>query len=331
MLSLRWATLLLLLLVAGLMAWFWPPPPLPHDEVLLEIPVMHRMGDLQVQLDKVAHEGRVYFVPVNRAFVPMAHNFALWANRTTPPVTNVLYVALDEPARHELMELGLPVWLYEGEEALEQEATEFRTPKYNRIVRAKWILVHAMLELGVEPILVDADIVLVRNPWNYMQDLPRCDLTLGSDSMPPWILENSERRFSYYESTWSWKKAPLMINTGFIWFRNTLATRDLVREFLERPPQKDDQHSLNLLMSRREGHTRINPSPLERRTQCSHYAGVSLNILPHVLFGSQEYFTQFELDAIAFVTPYMIHANYLTGLETKVNLFKKLGLWLVVK
>jgi len=79
----------------------------------------------------------------------------------------------------------------------------------------------------------------------------------------------------------------------------------------------DDQEEFRVFLRNRAHRNstdqKINLSFLERASQCSTFADLSLNVLSPVLFGSQRMFFQYRAaDSIA-VTPYVVHFNWLKG------------------
>jgi len=65
--------------------------------------------------------------------------------------------------------------------------------------RHKWELAKRGLESHLDIIIIDIDVVVLRNPLNFLFDLPYCDLSAYPENLPAQVLRSYENRFSHHE------------------------------------------------------------------------------------------------------------------------------------
>jgi len=274
----------------------------------------------------------VALVELNLGFLPMFYNFVNFTKSASPPMDNIVFVALDDESQLAILAKGFIAYR-DKRKNFSQNAEQFRSSTYNPITLHKWELAKRALDLEYEPLILDLDVIVLRNPLNFMHDLPICDLTVVPDTFPPLLLANNDSRFSGYEDTIG---DYVNINTGLILFRNTRNSVDLVNEFLLPRYRRniDDQEEFRRFLVQRDRNStcqqdrHINLSFKERRLQCSKFACFSLNILPPALFSNQRQCFEFQLAQQTIVTPYTVHFNWIfKGYVDKVRRMRQVGLW----
>ena len=274
----------------------------------------------------------VFVVEVNAAYLELAFNLARTMALTKPPVRNVVWVALDAGA-HEALEARNFTTFFDERDTFSRDRAAFLTPEYLRITRHKLQTITRVLELGFEPIFLDVDVVMLRNPLNFMVDLPRCAASVTTESFG-FLGEDSPRRFSGEMHTGIHVGVPVppeatYINCGFMHF--TADALPVLKEFMAEPPVKDEQNDLNTWLLKRTNAgmpARSNIPWQERGTKCSEMGGLTFNVLSPALFGSQRYVVHGpKLAQAAATLPAMIHYNFVIGTyEDKVALMRADGM-----
>ena len=157
------------------------------------------------------------------------------------------------------------------------QASGFHTNQYADIVLNKWNVVLRLMKLGYDVLLTDADIVYLRNPFNFFADLPVCDLYVAVESGPKTykkLTTPTEARYSIValkQFTFS-----IWINTGFVYFKNNKDTIQMVKEFLKpayRIPGTDDQQEFNMFLQNRKTASNSRYNPNRRDSECSLISG----------------------------------------------------------
>jgi len=257
---------------------------------------------------------------VNHGFLPMAVSFYRHLQNLQPPMNNVLFFALDTVSNDTLVRIGAPTFL-DDHDNMSSHAWGFREGGYNKIVLHKWVLASKILRMGFDCVIVDVDIVFLRNPMvYYFADAPACDALVVVESKN-WGKNNEDR----FEGD----GIGVLINTGLVILRNTETTRTLVTIFLQpqhRYEDLDDQWEFLFFMEKRDRCTpgKRNVPMTQRHTTCSMYGATQVHILPGYLFTSQFYLWQSES---AYLTPFTIHFNYLSGFASKKQKMAEMGLW----
>lgn len=279
----------------------------------------------------------VVVVEVNSGFLDFARNMWLRAGRTKPPLGNLLWVALDAQAHDQLKALpaqngtGRPLVFFDPADKFEPGGTSFRTKAYNDIVKHKWTLLRRVLGLGFNALLLDVDVIVLRNPFGYLADLPACDLLATVDTLPDQGITNGSNPHRWAGGSQRYNTA--WINTGVILWRATPTARALIDDFIAYKPAEqgmDDQHEWNAFLNVQPAtpQARVNLPFLELASQCGVWGNLSVQILPPSLYGSQRHVFEFQLPQNSGETPYTIHFNWLSGAAEKRQKMQVLGLWL---
>jgi len=252
----------------------------------------------------------VIVVEVNSGFLDVTRNFILHVERLIPPLRNIVYAALDEGAAHELRRMKQLTYYPEIRAHEFVNATKYGGPGYNEIVRHKWRLALKLLHRGLHPFILDADVVLLRNPLNFMQDLPDCELTVTAESAGRDTLRSKMNRFGRWmvaDRVAGRTNDMVYTNTGVMWMKPTLNLISALEGFVNSTITNDDQYEFNTLMLRRcrGTNTTVNLPLLQRARNCSSYGNFTMNIMSPVLFGSQRFILGDSLAEDMAVTPYV--------------------------
>lgn len=150
---------------------------------------VRRYADLAAAAGSVAEPMRwgtnvVSFVSGNNAMVKFMLNEMLHIAKHQVPFS-ILWVPLDNEALARLERQGNgTVWdkiATEGKYGAGR--SNFREKAYNEMALVKWDISIALLELGYDVLLLDPDLVLLRNPLPYFETLGRCDISIQMDSL----------------------------------------------------------------------------------------------------------------------------------------------------
>ncbi len=87
-------------------------------------------------------------------------------------LSNYFVIALDGAMAHWLQQNKIPCYYKQGTEEVAQYVTH-NTEQFNKITRLKPYYVLEIIKLGYNVLLLDADVVLIRNPFDYFHSKPR--------------------------------------------------------------------------------------------------------------------------------------------------------------
>lgn len=254
----------------------------------------------------------------NEGFHEMLVNFIHFAKETTPPVENFVVFPLDEKEMQVVR--GMNVRMYWPKDGLSfsPRARNFRSDAYNSIVMHKWVVAEQVMSLGFDPFVVDVDNVFVRNPFNFLMDYAHCDCAATTDSQSMETLEETETR-------WVGQKHKVYINSGFVLWKNSQLSMDIIRTVLKNRKDTDDQNVfcslIDTMMNDYEKagkKNHVNVPAINRHRQCSDLGGFQFSMLPPGLFGSQKMmFEGAHWPERQGFPPYVIHFGYLAGFFNK--------------
>ena len=235
------------------------------------------------------------------------------------------------------------------------DGAEFRQKAYNQMALVKWKLALEFLKLGVDVLVLDPDIVLLRNPIPYFDTIPPCDMSFQIDSFTNYSSNFIKAHGGYSFEDLGNYHIDNFYNTGFILHRSNLRTISHITEYLKHAESEyehganvDDQNIWNHWMQDNMHYANVGiNSPLTERGQyayakivngeCFEYVrnsnssniAISINALTPALFPSRpQLFEVKQLDELL-MRPFMWHANWLFGLESKERLIRENNQWLV--
>jgi Nucleotide-diphospho-sugar transferase len=179
-------------------------------------------------------------------------------------------------------------------------------------------------------LIMDVDVVVLRNPFNYFTDIPACDVAITTDTTPPRITTDNAGRWSESTDT---ADTTVWINTGFMLWRPSNSTKELLEDFAlpkYRIPGMDDQFEFNAYLNGRLRDTpdQANLHFTQRMKICSTMGGLRMHNLSPWLFGSQRHMFEFGLPGSAALAPYVIHYNWLSGFDAKKIKMVADGMWM---
>ena len=281
----------------------------------------------------------VYLCLVNNGFRHFALNLHLAAQMTTPPMRNLVFYALDANVSTYLKHHDVPFVFFDLTPVtvnLSAEASKFRSRDYAKIVGSKAKVAHEVLVLGYDAFILDADIALMRNPSNYIVDIPKCDLTVSVDKATHDLAVPGEGRYSGHN--FEAGLVALKINTGVILWRSTPAAINTLATFLKDkyrtryPRIGDDQYEFNKFMATRSKDNSIDRGFLARHSTCSLYRGVSTYVLSPVFFAVSAGARSPLANALAnmfAVVPYVVHFTDSGDAAGKLGTMRNHSVWLV--
>jgi hypothetical protein len=280
-----------------------PAAPAPSAEAAL-LAVLNKA----TQSNPAALSRLVLVVEANAGFLDFAKNFLHFAQRTKPPVGNLVFASLDARTHDQLTAMGALSFAV-AEASLSSRAEEFRTPAYNSIVLHKFRLAQQVIALGFDCLVVDADVVLLRNPANFFLDMPVCDAAFSCEGVDSTrLLTRSPARYgNLYDHRNN--STPWFVNTGLMLWRSTPPSKRALELFLKskyRLRNADDQLEFNryLALRARDSPGRgLDQGFLERGRSCVSFAGLNVTVLPPVLFSTKPMAFVARLADLAAVTP----------------------------
>lgn len=291
----------------------WNNPPRSEDE--------ERLLGLLKQAAALAHPGfkrTVIILLSNSGFHEMLINFIHFAHKTNPPVLNYIVFPLDQNEFKNVSDMNVRMFWPKDGHNFSPRARNFRSDAYNSIVMHKWVVAEQVMALGFDPFVVDIDNVFVRNPFNFLADYAKCDCAATTDSQSPaTLLENDAR--------WNGQGHKVYINSGFVLWKNTQNSINMIRAVLNNNRRTDDQdvfcEIIDDMMDKyeKEGKNNlVNVPPMERHRQCSDLGGFQFSMLPPGLFGSQKMIFEGAIwPQRQGFPPYVIHFGYLAGFYNK--------------
>ena len=148
-----------------------------------------------------------------------------------------------------------------------------------------------------------------------------------AESMKLALMSDTDVRWSEDGSS-----STVHVNTGFMLWRPTNATKELLDEFLLprfRVQGMDDQFEFNQYLQMKASgiSSTANLHFTQRLAKCSNMGGLQMHILSPWQFGSQRHMFELNLAGSAALAPYIIHYNWLSGFDEKKNKMVADGMW----
>ena len=172
----------------------------------------------------------------------------------------------------------------------------FKSKEYNKITQAKTQIVYNILKLGQNILFSDPDIVFLnKNILNHIHYLAKYS--------PAQIFFSQDQHSNQFH-----------FNTGFYYAKASNYVQELFLRLINEQRKDEsnaiDQFVFNKMIKSNDLNTKIAP-------------------LDHILFASGQVYFHEKINDKYNITPYMVHANYLTGETNKVNAFKSKNLWFI--
>lgn len=240
---------------------------------------------------------------VNRAFIPLLLNLLHSIQRLKiRRLPTILVICEDKDAYIEMSKvmgnfsMNMLLSLTNLHESV-SHATEYKTDDYKSLVQKRVSYIDMFLTKGVNVFYLDSDIVLLDDPFPYFRG--NYDLFIQNEQARPNIVD---------------------LCTGFFYIRANPRTIELVRRWEKLLPNdpSGNQRVFNRLVR-----------SMKKRTLKAKER-LHIKILPTDKFLSGRTFRSFDLPwNQRDPKPIEIHANFLVGRESKVDMLKENNLWFV--
>ena len=228
----------------------------------------------------------------NAAFIDFTENW-LASMRRIGPLPYIIIIAEDATTYHHLANIS-DIHVARAPNYSTNKSLRYGTREYTKFVnkRAQYIL--ELLRQGFDVLFADVDMVWMQDPFPYIKkDLDNFDLCGQLDV-----------------------RNVMAISTGFAYYKSNTTTIQLVEIWIEtmsrRPTQDDNPILIELI---RQGKVKdLKVTYLD----------------PFEFLGGAEYFNDtWREKYIKRLNPVVIHNTYIKGHDTKVERFKRLGLWYI--
>lgn len=232
--------------------------------------------------------------------------------------------ALDEDMYEWCKKRGVPSMLLKGNTVLKNRGQQFITAgdkSFKKMGTVKTKFIQDLLELGIAPILTDADVVWLKDPRSYFKrgTYITADVLVSTDCIDVPADRKDNNGCSHVN-----------FNTGVLHFRPTDAAKAFVQTWKTKVATSTiawmrDQPAFNLITHEGVGGHSLEPAvsvPEERRGTEGHRmvywaanASIRLGVLPNWLFGNgHSYFVQWHhLTHPEDGEPFSVHLTYQYG------------------
>lgn len=278
-------------------------------ELVAEDPLQYaRQSGFAEIASRASCNGELVIVVVNRGAIRLALN--LYASLLKCGVSNILCVALDESSKIALASLGLPVFSDPINMNCEENFAAFGSSSFNKITSLKFVPVISALSLGLSVLFADADVVAMRNPFEYFRR-HSSDLTIqygqGEILNTPDFLKGASPIGKAGD-------ALEYACSGLFYVRPSVGSLSLFRKAIrlladKYDEQYFDQDALNEAMQQPE-------------------EGVIVEVADPLLFPNGGLIIRpSAVRRLSRKNAVMVHANYVVGERQKIRLFKRLRQW----
>ena len=292
------------------------------DKNVIDKELEARLGSRPPELDHV-QPGEELFVTFGTASVTdFVQN---WLESADKLGLSPLFVgALDEDMYEWCKKRGVPSMLLKGNTVLKNRGQQFITAgdkSFKKMGTVKTKFIQDLLELGIAPILTDADVVWLKDPRSYFKrgTYITADVLVSTDCIDVPADRKDNNGCSHVN-----------FNTGVLHFRPTDAAKAFVQTWKTKVATSTiawmrDQPAFNLITHEGVGGHSLEPAvsvPEERRGTEGHRmvywaanASIRLGVLPNWLFGNgHSYFVQWHhLTHPEDGEPFSVHLTYQYG------------------
>ena len=274
--------------------------------------ILSRSGDFYGMLKiKANADNLILLAVVDFAYLNMAINFFETSIKRFH-VTNFIFICLDNKSFSDLQKRGISSFLYQQNVASNVPAA-FATKQFNEKTGIKMKIVTASLMLGFNAMIMDVDIVFLRNPLPHLpldfdlaiqDDLQTWNFTAMGQVIPGFNGSNIESLH--------------VLNTGFMLVRPTYAGVDLMHRTLREVVSMGymDQSALNIVAKRMIDAKSIRLKVLDKQQFA---CGKAYFEEGRQMFGG-------DLDVLK-DTYYIVHNNWIFSKAAKIYRFKEAGMW----
>ena len=271
----------------------WRPPRIEDEHLITSTGASRSTPDLKSALLKYASpvSAVIFLSPADYGFREMALNLYK-TSYARFKLTNHLFVSMDNKLCEYLKIYGANCAQYLGVDIENATtASEYGTDDFRRKVHTKANIIMVALMLHIRVVLVDCDIVFLRDPFPYMNCYD-CDLVIGTAG------------------------AESIVNAGFYSINPTPNSKLLLRgmmDLFKRDPTINEQSAFNYIMNTLKKLDRLKYVVLNE----------SLFQTGNTFFKHNRIFRG-DQPCEECVT---IHNNWIIGYASKIYRFKEYGLW----
>jgi hypothetical protein len=264
-------------------------------------------GRLKPLLQSIARDNTVVVMVANVGVIELLTNFVCAAKSKGISIDHIVVFATDEEGKRVAEELGMTVFYDEGMfgDVPTEHAQVYGDKTFQSMMQIKVISVHLCMELGYNVLFQDVDMVWMRDPLPYLQDISNVG------DFDCYFEDDGARSMRY---------APWFANSGFYYLRNNDRTRYLITSLLYSADQILNHHS------HQQALTHI-------LNDHSAQFGLSIKVLSKDLFPGGKNFHHDRPYMLNWMKgsldeePLMFHMCWTTNKDDKLNYLQQLGLW----
>ena len=274
--------------------------------------ILSRSGEFYNMLKAKANADKlILLAAVDFAYIDMAINLFETSIKRFH-ITNFVFICFDNESYHGLQKRGISSFLYQQKVA-SNVPPRYNTKEFNEKTGVKMKIIAASLMLGFNTMIMDVDIVFLRNPLPHLP----LDFDLAiQDDLQVWNFTKSGRVIQGFNG--SKLKDLEVLNTGFMLVRPTYAGVDLMHRTLREIVSFGymDQFALNIVAKRMMDAKSINLKVLDKKKFA---CGKAYFEEGRHMFGG-------DMDALK-DTYYIVHNNWIETKAAKIYRFKEAGMW----
>ena len=246
-----------------------------------------------------------YLLYTNNGASDMALNCIYSMVKSGVSREDILLYTIDDETEHKFSEYGISTTKLDASESIGEtdcfansNYQDWNTKGFHRVVHYKIKAIIDALDTGNDVFYLDTDNVLFKNPTEFVKT--------NSDNLDILIQDDSD-----VHGRWR------SLCTGVVFIKSNERTKKFYQKCLE-------LHLKNIELDKSTGdQAAFNQILVEKNTHGLRDLNVS--VFPHSLFpNGQIYF-----DTSESVDPYLLHNNYISGLENKIQRFKDNNFWFV--
>ena len=274
--------------------------------------ILSRSGDFYNMLRSTANADKlILLAAVDFAYLDMAINLFETSIKRFH-ITNFVFICFDKESFYGLQKRRINSFLYQQNVASNIPA-KFGTKHFNEKTGVKMKIVTASLMLGFNAMIMDVDIVFLRDPLPH---LPlHFDLAIQDDLQVWDFTKRSQAIQGFNGSNIDYLQ---VLNTGFMLVRPTYAGVDLMHRTLRETVSRGimDQFALNIVARRMMDAKSINLKILDKQKFA---CGKAYFEEGRQMFGGDMNVLKDKY--------YIVHNNWISTKAAKVYRFKEAGMW----
>ena len=254
--------------------------------------------DAEPNITEPCHDNcnkQIILLTCNSAYLDLADNWLASFHRLGFPA-NVTFIAEDSKAFLYLSNKTNVNVVQSNTFFAEEKAFLFNSEDYKLLINKRPQYVLNFLQRGYDVLFSDVDAILLSNPFDYFTE--SFNIYVAQDQRLP---------------------EPVVVCAGFIYYKTSEATIELVKSWLEKIKlangTQPDQIILNLMIRKRDLPKNITIKYLD----------------PDKFIAGKYYFNEQwrTNNSKTVLNPVMVHNNWIIGHDKKVQRFQKYGLWFI--